>query len=394
MKKQITVLSLVVAALAVGSQPPLGPVAQAQGAAAADVPTFEVDPTWPKLPNSWVMGDPSSIAVDRHDNVWILHRPRTVAADRKDRAAPPVLVFDSAGKFVRAWGGPADAYDWPDTEHGIYVDAKDVVWIGGNNPVAQLRLTQRSDDMLLKFTTKGKLIKQFGGRDKSGGNKDTANPKEPADIVVNTKTNEAFVADGYGNRRVYVIDAETGAFRRMWGAFGNAPLDPPPPPAPPPPGATPQAPAPAPARVVEGDGPPQFGIVHSIKLSNDGLVYVADRGNSRVQVFTPDGKYVNQVFINRTAPSPTTACGLALSPDPAQRYLYVSDFGNGHIVVVERKTLKVLTQFGERGKEPGNFQNAHHIATDSKGNLYTAEVSPGSRVQKMVFKGLKPTRRP
>jgi DNA-binding beta-propeller fold protein YncE len=389
MKKKIIATLSVLAAGLVLSQAPLGREVQAQGAAAS-VPTFEVDAAWPKLPNNWVIGDPSSIAVDKHDNVWILHRPRTIPADKKDHAAPPVLEFDASGKFVQAWGGPGDGFDWPDTEHGIYVDSKDVVWIGGNNPVAQLRLTQRSDDMLLKFTTKGKLIKQFGGRDKSGGNKDTVNPKEPADIVVNPKTNEAYIADGYGNRRVWVIDADTGAFKRMWGAFANAPLDPPPPPPAPPAGATPPAGAAAPPRVVDGDGPPQFGIVHAIRLSNDGLVYVADRGNSRVQVFTEAGKYVNQVFINRTAPSPTTAAGLALSPDPQQRFLYVSDFGNGHIVVVERKTLKVLTQFGERGKEPGNFQNAHHMAADSKGNLYTAEVNPGSRVQKMVFKGMKP----
>jgi DNA-binding beta-propeller fold protein YncE len=125
--------------------------------------------------------------------------------------------------------------------------------------------------------------------------------------------------------------------------------------------------------------------------SNDGLVYVADRGNSRVQVFTLDGKYVTQAFVNRTAPSATTACGLALSPDPQQQFLYVSDFGNGHMVVLNRRTLEVVTQFGERSKEPGDFQNAHHIATDSKGNLYTAEVNPGSRVQKFLFKGMART---
>jgi DNA-binding beta-propeller fold protein YncE len=351
-------------------------------------PTFQVDPTWPKLPNNWVMGDPSSVAVDRHDNVWVLHRPRTVPDDRKDRAAPPVIEFDAAGRFVQAWGGPNDAYEWPDTEHGIYVDYKDNVWIGGNNPVAQLRLTTRSDDMLLKFTSKGKLVKQIGHRDQSGGNKDTNNLKEPADVVVYQKTNEAFVADGYGNRRVIVLDADTGAFKRMWGAFGNTPLDPPPP-APAPTRGT--GPAAAPPRQTEGPGPQQFGIVHSVKVSNDGLVYVADRGNSRVQVFTLDGKYVTQAFVNRTAPSATTACGLALSPDPQQQFLYVSDFGNGHMVVLNRKTLEVVTQFGERSKEPGDFQNAHHIATDSKGNLYTAEVNPGSRVQKFLFKGMART---
>jgi hypothetical protein len=350
----------------------------------AGTPMFEVDATWPKLPNNWVIGDPSSISVDKHDNVWILHRPRTVPAERKAQAAPPVLVFDNSGTFIRAWGGPSDQYEWPDTEHGIYVDYRDNVWIGGNNPNAQLRLTQRSDDMLLKFTAEGKFVKQIGRRDQSKGNKDTTNVHQPADVQVLQKTNEAFIADGYGNRRVVVFDADTGAFKRMWGAFGNEPLDPPPPA----PAGTP-APAPAP-RQTEGPGPPQWGIVHALRLSNDGLVYVADRGNSRVQVFTLDGKYQTQVFINRTGQSATTAAGLALSPDSEQKWLYVSDFGNGHIWIVNRKTLEVVGSFGEKGKEPGNFQNPHHLSTDSKGNIYTAEVNPGSRVQKFAYKGLKP----
>lgn len=354
------------------------------------VPSFEVDPDWPHLPNGWVMGDPSSIAVDRHQHVWILHRPRTVPADRRAQAAPPVLEFDQSGTFVRGWGGPSDKYEWPDTEHGIYVDDQDHVWIGGNNPVAQVRLTDRADDMLLKFNSDGTLVQQFGRRDHSGGNSDTVNLHMPADVQVVARTNEAVIADGYGNRRIIVLDADTGAFKRMWGAFANPPLDPVPAPA--------AAPAPAPAspgsaappkRDFDGPGPPQWGIVHAVRVSNDGLVYVADRSNSRVQVFTLDGQYQTQVFINRQDANPATACGLALSSDPEQQFLYVSDFGNGHVWIVNRKTLAVIGYFGEKGPEPGNFRNAHHMATDADGNLYTAEVSPGSRVQKFLFKGLK-----
>ena len=349
------------------------------------VPTFQVDSTWPQLPNHWVMGDVSAVAVDRHDNVWILHRPRTVPADRKDRSAPPVVELDAAGKFVQAWGGPGEGFEWPDDEHGIFVDYKDNVWITGNNPNVQVRLTSRSDDMLLKFTNKGKLILQIGHRDQSGGNKDTKNVKQPADIMVYRKTNEAVVADGYGNRRVIVLDADTGAFKRMWGAFGNTPLDPPPPARPP----ANAAPTQRPALETEGPGPQQFGIVHSAKVSNDGLIYVADRGNRRIQVFTLAGKYVTQMFINRSGPSANSACGIAFSPDPQQQFLYVADFGNSHIVVVDRKALKVVDQFGSQGSEPGNFRNIHFVAADSKGNLYTAEVSPGSRAQKFVFKGFR-----
>ena len=357
----------------------------------ATMPMFEVDATWPKLPNNWVMGDPSSIAVDRHDNVWILHRPRTVPAEKKERAAPAVLELDKNGKFLQAWGGPSDQWEWPDTEHGIYVDYRDDVWIGGNNPTAQLRLTMRADDMLLKFTSKGKLVMQIGRRDQSGGNKDTKNLHQPADVQVIQKTSEVVVADGYGNHRIIVLDANSGAFKRMWGAFGNQPLDPP---TAPPGDSTPArrgaaAPAPPP-RDFEGPGPPQWGIVHAVRVSNDGLVYVADRGNSRVQVFTLDGKYQAQVFINRRDKNAATACGLALSSDAQQQFLYVSDFGNGHVWILDRKALQVLGHFGEQGPEPGNFRNAHHMATDSKGNLYTAEVNPGSRVQKFIFKGIKP----
>jgi DNA-binding beta-propeller fold protein YncE len=353
------------------------------------IPTFQVDTTWPPaLPNNWVMGDPSSVTVDTQDHVYVLQRPRTVAEAQKANAAPAVLEFDPSGKFVRGWGGPADGYDWPDTEHGIFADYENNIWIGGNNPIAQVRLTTRSDDMLLKFTNAGKFLLQIGGRDKSQGNKDTANPKEPADVFVYRKTNEAFIADGYGNRRVMVVDAKSGKFKRMWGAFGNAPLDPPPPPPPPAAGAAPAAAAAPPKLETEGPGPQQFGIVHGIKVSDDGFVYVADRGNRRVQVFTLDGKYVKQGFVNRSGPSANSAAGLAFSPDKQQQFLYVADFGNGQVVILDRQTLETVGSLGSRGGKPGEFQNLHHIAVDSKGNLYGAEVAPGRRVQRFRFTGM------
>ena len=196
---------------------------------AAGVPRYEVDPSWPpRLPNNWVIGVPTWVAVDRRDHVWVLHRPRTAPAEQRANAAPAVIEFDPDGKFVQAWGGPGNGYDWPDTEHGIFVDANDRVWITGINPRAGTNVSTRNDDMILKFTTSGKFIQQIGGRDVSGGNKDTKNPHQSAEVFVYPKTNEAFIADGYGNRRVWVIDAETGAFKRAWGAFGKTPLDPPP----------------------------------------------------------------------------------------------------------------------------------------------------------------------
>ena len=117
------------------------------------------------------------------------------------------------------------------------------------------------------------------------------------------------------------------------------------------------------------------------------MVYVADRANRRIQVYTIDGKYITQVFINREGPNGQSGAGIAFSPDKAQQYMYVADYGNSRIVVLDRKSLQELYQFGERSAKPGDFQGIHHIAVDSKGNIYAGEVAPGARVQKFTFKG-------
>jgi DNA-binding beta-propeller fold protein YncE len=377
------------------SVPIFGQAAAAQGAAASKFPTFELDTTWPKLPNDWVLGNVAKIVADRHDNIWIIHRPRTVPAGKK--AAPAIVELDAAGKFVQAWGGPAPGYDWPDAEHNVFVDHKDNVWVSGTSPSGQSQ-TMFSDDMVLKFDNKGKLIKQIGGRSANLGSKDPTSVNKPGDIFVYPKTNEVFVADGYGNRRLIVFDADTLAYKRMWGAFGNTPFDedghgggrganggyl-----AIPDPTAKPAGRGAAPQLDTEGLGSPQFGEpVHAVVVTNDDLVYVGDRNSRRFQEFTLQGKYNRQMFINRAGPSAGSVCGFALSPDKEQEFLYVADYGNSHIVVVDRKKLEVVYQFGTRGAGPGQFQGLHHIAVDSKGNLYTGEVAPGGRVQKFTFKG-------
>tara|TARA_B100000809_G_scaffold265615_2_gene325008 strand:+ start:440 stop:1573 length:1134 start_codon:yes stop_codon:yes gene_type:complete len=331
------------------------------------VPQFEVDPSWPMLPNDWVLGSVASVDVDSRDHVWIYHRPRSVDEAQQANAAPAVLEFDPEGNFVQGWGGPGAGYEWPANEHGIEVDDQDYVWLGGNGGGAS------SDDMLLKFTRDGELVMQIGGRNTSGGNRDTDNLNRPAEAAVYRDTNEVFVADGYGNRRVIVFDADTGAYKRMWGAFDNEPID-----------ASDEQPPPD-AEL----GPLQFGTVHGIEVSTDGLVYVSDRDLNRIQVFSIDGSYQTQVFVNRDANANSVA-GLAFSPDPAQQFVFVADLGNNHIHILDRETLDVLDSFGEQGLEPGQFGGVHHLAIDSQGNLYTAEAQEGRRAQKLVLTGMVP----
>jgi DNA-binding beta-propeller fold protein YncE len=336
-------------------------------AAQTRVPKFHVDPAWPKVPAKWKPGDASSIAIDAQDRVWVLHRPRTLPADQAAMAAPPVMVFDAAGNFVKAWGGRGSGYEWPEREHGITIDYKGFVWIGGNNcPARKLPgLEPVADDQYLKFTQDGKLAMQIGHASQSGGNADTKNLHQPADSFVYPKTNELFVADGYGNHRVIVFDADTGAFKRMWGAFGNKPVD------------FDQCPPPFLNAVPEGPGPQQFSIVHAIRVSNDGLVYVADRENRRVQVFTIEGKFVRQLLKGDTP----FARDLAFSPDAAQQFLYVG--AGDAIAVVDRKKLEIV----ESINGPGMLGGGHQMATDSKGNIYTAQTNRG--LQKLVFDGMQ-----
>ena len=353
--------------------------AQAPQTKTREMPKFEVDPSWPKLPDKWVWGQVSSVSIDEQGHAWILQRPSTVRADQKSKTAPPVLEFDEAGNFVQGWGGPGAGYDWPETEHGIYVDPKGFVWLGGNG---------RTDHHLVKFTKDGRFVMQIGHKGQSKGNKDTQNVNMAADTFVYAKTNELFVADGYGNKRVIVFDPDTGAFKRMWGAFGNEPLD--------------NVPAPPkvaedqriPAKEITGPGPDQFvNPVHAVRVSNDGLVYVSDRGGKRVQVFTLEGKYVTQVFIDRYCEAPhcgngQTVASTAFSADPEQRFLYVASRSPARVWVLDRKTLEPLDSFGRNGVAPGEFYVMHHMNVDSKGNLYVTEVQDGKRIQKFVFKGI------
>ena len=186
-------------------------------------PSFTVDPASPSIPNNWVLGEVTSIATDSRDHIWVLHRPRSIPAEKRAQAAPPVLEFDSTGKLLASWGGDAPGYDWPEREHGIFVDAKDFVWISGNGGWPRPTTPGTGDDMILKFTMAGKLVMQIGHRGQSKGNTDTDNVHQPADTFVDARASELYVADGYGDQRIVVFDPNTGKFKRMWGAFGNVP---------------------------------------------------------------------------------------------------------------------------------------------------------------------------
>jgi DNA-binding beta-propeller fold protein YncE len=369
-------------------------------AAAVQAPMFEVDPLWPKpLPNHWLIGMTIGVSVDAQDHVWIVHRAGSLEKGEQHAAtnppiamccmaAPPVLEFDADGTLLHHWGGPGNGYDWPDSNHGITVDYKGNVWIGGNGrgrqgapapggaPDESASSATRSynDNMVLKFTQDGQFLMQIGKPNSSKGSNDVENLRLPAKTFIDKQENEVYVADGYGNHRVIVFDAETGKYKRHWGAYGHKPDDADPGP-------------------YDPDAPPpqQFrNPVHCAELSVDRLLYVCDRVNDRIQVFKPDGTFIKEAFVAKRTLGSGSAWDIAFSKDPQQKYIYLVDGENDRVHIILRDTLEVLTTFGEGGRQPGEFYGPHSIATDSKGNIYITETYRGQRVQKFVYKGLGP----
>ncbi|MEP7309817.1 MAG: hypothetical protein ABJA98_30275 [Acidobacteriota bacterium] len=341
-------------------------------------PAFEFDPKWPTIPNHWVLGEVTSISVDRKDHIWVLHVPQSIPQAQRANAAPPVLEFDAGGKLLTSWGGPGDGYEWPEREHGIFVDANDFVWIGGRGGWPRPSAPGSSDDMIVKFTMAGKFVMQIGHRGQSKGNTDTENVHQPTDTFVDTSAKEIYVADGYGNKRVVVFDSESGKFKRMWGAFGNTP----------PPTLAPNPAVPQPQTTP--DGPQDFGLPHAVKVSRDGVVYLADRINNRIQMFTTAGKFLKQVRVtNEGSTVVPVPAGFAFSPDKKQQFLYVVDSGPMRVVIYDRATMTQIGAIGMRSAKPGDFDIVHHMAADSKGNLYTAEIVTNRRAQRFVLKNGK-----
>jgi DNA-binding beta-propeller fold protein YncE len=404
--------------------------AMAQAKTAAQAPVFEVDPFWPKpMPNNWVFGQTIGLGIDEKDTVWIIHRgndpgnldnteyafppaggrggagrggaaaggaaaggapagaaeagargaeaPATSKPNRVSECcvpAPPVMAFDQAGNVVHSWGGPSVTPEWPDSNHGIVVDHKGFVWIGGNGG---------PDQHILKFTREGKLVAEFGkkgARMKDGqpvrDSNDMNNFGRVAKIFIEPKANEAYVADGYFNRRVAVVDMDSGKIKRYWGGSGEKPDD----------GELPP---------YDPKSPPIKAFrnpVHCAEVSNDGFVYVCDRPNDRLQVFTKEGKFVKEKQFFPETRSDGSVWDVAFSKDPQQRWLYMADGANEHVYIIDRQSLEVVSHFGYGGRQPGMFFGVHSIAVDSKGNIYTTETYTGKRLQKFVYKGMGPAK--
>ena len=380
------------------SRPVFGQAASAEAPHIGEggLPQFQVDPSWPKLPSKWKMGFGSDIQADNQGNIWILSRPRGLAHPRSatpdlvSTPAPPVMEFAGDGNFIQGWGGDSGpGFQWPSNEHGITIDEKGFVWITGNadgnqNNPANLP----NDNQVLKFTRDGKFVMAIGKSGQTGSNA-TDVLRGATGVRYYAKRNEVFVSDGYGNSRIIVFDADTGKVKRMWSAYGNKPLD-------------------AEARPPQPESRPNelcpvlcggvwnalqhFTVPHDVLISDDDLVYVSDRGNKRVQVFTLDGKFIAEQFFGLDSKYPLQARSAAFSPD--QRFLYVS--GTPVTYIANRKTLEILGSFvtgAAQAHPPG-----HKISTDRQGNIFEvqaevtgADAKSGSTgAYKFVFKGYSP----
>lgn len=340
---------------------------------AADAPKFQVDPAWPKpLPNNWIMGQPAGVAVDGDDHIWVVQRPRSLTDDEKAASlspprskccvpAPPVLEFDQQGNLLRSWGGKGEGYDWPQNEHGIYIDGKGFVWLAGNG---------ETDGQILKFTRDGKFVMQIGKQGPQTNGLDTTRLGRPANVTVDAATNEVYVADGYFNHRVIVFDADSGAFKRMWGAYGKPPTD-----------------DKVPAYTPSAEPSQQLSNVHCVRIARDGLVYVCDRVNNRIQVFRKDGTFVKEMFVEKATLGPGAVWDIAVWPDDNETFLINADGTNNEVRILTRDAGATAGSFGRNGRMAGDFHWIHYLALDSRGNIFTTEVDSGKRAQKFLFKG-------
>jgi sugar lactone lactonase YvrE len=332
----------------------------------AEPPQYQIDPSWPKpLPNDWMMGQAAGVAVDKQDHIWVIQRPATAcqpstetekkqSAKKECKAAPPVMEFDQTGNLLRAWGGASEDYQWPGREHGITIDTKGFVWIGGNGPI---------DGQYLKFTPEGKFILQIGKSGTLTDSNDVTRLGQPADADIDIDANEVYIADGYHNHRVIVFDSESGAYKRHWGAYGNRPKD-------------------ADLRQYNPTASQFANPVHCVRIAKDGLVYVCDRANNRIQVFQKNGTFIKEFIVEKGTRSSGSTWDLDFWIDPQQSLLFHADGSNSRVSTLKRENGAAIARFGSSGSSPGEFHRLHNLAVDSAGNIYTTEVDTGNRAQK------------
>jgi hypothetical protein len=366
--------------------------------AESSAPTYKVDPFWPKplpvvkdaqgISRQWVTGEVAATCIDSHEHIVTINRGFLKGGisntdGKTGIAAPPVIIFDTAGNMVTSWGDPTLTPDgvpktMPGGFHGCFVDYQDNIWLGGN-----------ADGVVQKWSHDGKMLMQIGEKGVCDGNPNTSKGvystcgspglnqsktrlNNPADIMVDPNPDpvtgqrgSVYVADGYGNFRVAVFDS-AGKYLRQFGSRGNAP-----------------------GQFGSPEGSGGSGHPHCVVLGNDGLVYTCDRGNNRIQVFDKMGALKRVIPIDppehmKTRVSNMAANDMTFSNDAGQTYIFDTDLDSARIWIMNKESGNILGNFGRPGHQAGEFNFPHTIVTDSRGNLYISETVGGRRSQKFV----------
>ena len=374
---------------------------------APKVPQYQVDGTWPKMPlpsagdwgtplviststgepKPWSTGEVAGTCIDSQDHVFIVTRGNLVNSPETLDSVPsaPVIEFDPDGNVVNAWG---DRDVLPNGIHGCFVDYQDNLWIAGNGDGIVQKYSHNGQTLLLQIGTRGVCDNPPANTCGNSGANPLANQShtllnEPANMWIDPnrdpvtgKRGSIYIADGYGNHRVVVFDAN-GNWLRQWGGVAGTVNYP----------TTDSL-----GLFASGDG----GHPHCVRGGNDNLLYVCDRGDDRIQVFTKEGVLQRIIpIVPGTgvtlgiggAPGLGTAGSawdLAFSNDYAQKFMFEVDGGNEILHIMDRLLGSILSGFGAPGLQAGQFTFLHSVAIDSKGNLFTGETINGRRVQKFV----------
>ncbi len=379
-----------IAILGIGLLPMFGapsPAVEASGA-----PMFRVDPFWPKvLPNRWSMQQVTGLWVNpKDDHIWFLNRGFAADGDeiggdgnppRIDCCVrgPEVIELDQAGNVVSSFGGPGFHPLWPTALQTIIVDREGNVWVSGT----------AAQDSILKFSHDGsKLLWDFGHRPPKEGFRET---NQQTDMMVSKgrfnldeDAREIYIINA---KRVLVYDMDNGAFKRGWGGHGMPLSD--------------VSNDPIPPYKWTGAPPPEeknfVPDLHFVEFDRDGLVYIGERGQNRISIYTKQGRWVKDYSVSPNTPARGPECGglqntkappcgttykMVFSKDAQQKYMYVADGTNNRVWILERETGKTVSSFGGNGKYAGQLHWVNAIGTDSKGNIYTGEVEQAKRIQK------------